>query len=159
MVWPSCIACTSSSLAVRSYSIVFYWLKLVLRGGSRPSDFRPRYAGMRLNAGYVLCLQTLRTLFHFEFHRLSFIQGLVAVHGDGREVYEYIFSGLTLDKSKTLRSVKPLYCSLFLHCFTSCRVTPVLAGIIAGIALLLSVRTRCLRGSFAASYDPRRDAL
>jgi len=33
---------------------------------------------------------------------LAFIQGLVAFHGDGREVYEYIFSGLALDKSKTL---------------------------------------------------------
>jgi len=157
MVWPSCIACTFSSLAARLTG--FCWLKLVVRGGFESSDSPPGVLGTNLNAGYVFCLQTLRTLLHFEFDSLSLIQGLVAVHGDGREVYEYIFSGLTLDKSKTLRSVKPLYCSLFLHCSTSCRVTPVLAGIIAGIALLLSVRTRCLLGSFAASYDPRRDAL
>src|SRR5579863_7910732 len=95
----------------------------------------------RLEACYVFCLQTLRTLLHFEFHRLTLIQGLVTVHHDGGEVHENIFSRLALDESISLRSVKPLHRSLFLHrvslayliklraslgpCFTSC---PVASG-------------------------------
>jgi hypothetical protein len=31
-------------------------------------------------------------------------------------VYEYVFSRLALDEPVTLRSIEPLYCSLFLHC-------------------------------------------
>src|SRR5579863_190542 len=74
----------------------------------------------RLEACYVFCLQTLRTLLHFEFHRLTLIQGLVTVHHDGGEVHENIFSRLALDESISLRSVKPLHRSLFLHRYPSC---------------------------------------
>ena len=72
-----------------------------------------------LEARYVFRLQTLWALLHFKFHGLPFIQRFVAVHGDRGEVYEYILSRLPLDKAETLRRVKPLYSSLFLHRWTS----------------------------------------
>jgi len=70
----------------------------------------------RLEACDVLCLKAFRTLLHLEFNCLTLIQGLVTVHLNGGEVYEYIFTGLTLDESVALRSIEPLHCSLFLHC-------------------------------------------
>src|SRR5215469_1726251 len=69
----------------------------------------------RLEACNVLRLKALRALLHLELHRLTFIQRLVTVHLDGGEVYENIFSRLTLDEPVTLRSIEPLHGSLFLH--------------------------------------------
>ena len=63
----------------------------------------------RLEACDVLCLKALRALLYFEFHRLAFIEGLVTVHLNGGEVYENIFSGLTLDEPVALRSIEPLH--------------------------------------------------
>lgn len=76
----------------------------------------PRGPHRRLEVSNVLRLEALRAFFHFKLHRLTFIQGLVTVHGDRGEVYENIFSRLALDESVTLRSIEPLHCSLFLHC-------------------------------------------
>src|SRR4029450_12444819 len=113
MVWPSCITCTPSSLATHS---TWCFLKLVFGGGTRVPRIPP---GTDSEACYILCLQAFRTLLHFEFHRLTFIERLVTVHHDGGEVYENIFSCLALDESVALRSVEPLHRSLFLHCLTS----------------------------------------
>jgi hypothetical protein len=44
---------------------------------------------------------------------LAFLQATEASGLDRGEVYEYIFTVLAADKSKTLRVVKPLYSSLF----------------------------------------------
>jgi len=81
--------------------------------------------GTDLEARNVLRLKALRTLLHFELHRLTFIEGLVAVHLNGGEVYEHIFSRLALDESITLRSIEPLHCSLFLHFWDLSYVIPV----------------------------------
>src|SRR5580700_11716031 len=108
MVCPSCITCTTSSLTNRC---------------DFPSHFsdteRPLWRASpvyRLEACDVLCLKALRALLYFELHRLTLIQGLVTVHHDGGEVYEYVFPCLALDEPVALRSIEPLYCSLFLHC-------------------------------------------
>ena len=71
----------------------------------------------RLEAGNVLCLKALGTLFHFEFNCLAFVERFVSVHHDGGEVDENIFSGLALDESIALRSIEPLDCTLFLAHF------------------------------------------
>src|SRR5437899_191496 len=121
MVCPSCITCTTSSLTA---------LTAVPRLGKRSNLFRrgarrhqaPRFN--RLEACDVLRLKALRALLYFKLHRLAFIEGLVAVHHDGGEVYEDIFSGLALDEPVALRSIEPLHCSLFLHFRTSHTMTP-----------------------------------
>jgi hypothetical protein len=77
-----------------------------------PDKLKPRAAN-RLDCGYALGLQTLRPLLHFEFDRLAFIEALVALGLDRRKVDEYILARLPLDESVSLRSVKPLYRTLF----------------------------------------------
>lgn len=80
----------------------------------------------RLEAGNVLRLQALWTLFHFKFNCLAFVERLVSVHHDGGEVHENIFSGLALDESIALRSIEPLDCSLFLaHFHDLAGATPI----------------------------------
>src|SRR5215471_11236017 len=120
IVWPSCITCTTSSLG---HSLDFCFTNpftgTVCWGGiSQP---RP---GTDLEARDVLRLKALWTLLHFELHRLTFIQRLVAVHLNGGEMNEHIFSGLALDESIAFRSIEPLHCSLFLHCCDLSYVIP-----------------------------------
>src|SRR5580700_8924362 len=69
----------------------------------------------RLEAGNILCLKALGAFLYFKFLCLTFIERFVSIHHDRREVYENVFPGLPLDKSKALRSIEPLHCSLFLH--------------------------------------------
>jgi hypothetical protein len=69
----------------------------------------------RLEAGNVLCLKAFGAFLYFKLHGLTFIERFVSIHHNRREVYENIFPGLPLDKTITLRSIKPLDCSLFLH--------------------------------------------
>src|SRR5215469_10999734 len=114
MVCPSCITCTTSSL---DRSLIFGLFRPLLEG--RDSGFPEPLRSYRLEACDVLCLKALRALLHFEFHRLAFIQGLVAVHLNGGEVHKHIFAGLALDEPVALRSIEPLHCSLFLHFRTS----------------------------------------
>jgi hypothetical protein len=52
-----------------------------------------------LETGYVLRLKALRAFLYFKFHCLAFVQGLVSVHRDGREVDENILSCLPLDEA------------------------------------------------------------
>src|SRR4029077_20870407 len=103
----------------------------------------------RLETGNVLCLKALGAFLHFELHRLTFIEGLVAVHHDCGEVHENILSCLTLDEAVALRCVKPLHCSLFLHRhYLSLRATAPVSTTWSsqtrstlGIALLLLIRS------------------
>src|SRR5260370_278662 len=74
-----------------------------------------RLSPQRLIRCNLLRLKALRALLHFKFHGLTFVEGLVTVHRDRREVRETIFTRLALDESEALRSIKPLHCSLFLH--------------------------------------------
>jgi len=62
---------------------------------------------------YVLSLQALGSLFHFELYRLAFLQAAETVRLDGRKMHENIFAALARDESETLGIVKPLHCSLF----------------------------------------------
>src|SRR5215469_8402741 len=114
MVCPSCITCTTSSL---DRSLIFPSLPKA-EEERFPTPRKPLQI-CRLEACDVLCLKALRALLYFEFHRLAFIQRLVAVHLNGREMYEDILSGLALDEPVALRSIEPLHCSLFLHFKTS----------------------------------------
>jgi hypothetical protein len=56
----------------------------------------------------ILRLQSLRTLLHFEFDLLSFIQRFITIGLNGGKMDEYILSRLALDKPIAFRSVKPL---------------------------------------------------
>ena len=85
----------------------------------------------KLETCNVLCLKALRAFCNFKLYCLTLVQGLVTIHLNCGEMHENILSGLPLDESVTLRSVKPLHRSLFLHCHYLARV---------GIALPLSVR-------------------
>src|SRR5689334_719616 len=131
MVWPSCITCTVSSF-VPSGPLTRRKFCFETRWKTGVSCEPPQH---RLKASYVLRLKPLRTFLHFKFHRLTFIEGLVAFHSDCGEMNENIFSGLALDESIALRSIEPLYCALFLHLAFLSYVTPVEPGQ-HGIALL-----------------------
>ncbi len=55
-------------------------------------------------------LQTLRAVFHFKAHCLTFCQGFESAGLDCREMYEYIRTTIRRsDESKTFGIVKPLY--------------------------------------------------
>src|SRR5690348_4302834 len=145
MVWPSCIICTTSSLATRFVPFRLFESKLFGRGAPNVSG-RPITG---LKAYDVLSLKALRTLFDFKFHSLPFIQGFVAVHLNGGEVHENVFPGLALNKSVALRSIEPLHSSLFLH----------FPNLVSKIALPLLVRAPGLidPASARASQDMCRD--
>jgi hypothetical protein len=66
-----------------------------------------------LNEIHVLGLQSFRTLLHFKGNARALIERAVSTGRDRGEVHEDIFSILSLDKSKSLRGVKPLHCSCF----------------------------------------------
>ena len=71
-----------------------------------------------LEASHVRCLQTLGALGDLELNGLTFVQRLVSIRHDCREMDEDVFAGLALNEAKTLASIEPLYCSLFFHlCF------------------------------------------
>src|SRR3984957_20782538 len=85
--------------------------KLVSRCPSGGQDTRID----RLEPGNVLRLKAFRAFLNFKFHCLTFIQGLVTVHLNRREVDENVLSGLPLDEAIPLRSIELLHCALFLH--------------------------------------------
>ena len=72
--------------------------KLVSRCPSGGKDTRID----RLEPGNVLCLKALGAFLDFKFHCLAFIEGLIAVHHDCREVDENILSCLPLDEAVAL---------------------------------------------------------
>ena len=80
-----------------------------------PAEWSARPALVGLEASDVRCLETLGSLGDFEFNGLTFVQRLVAIGLNGREVNENIFAGLALNESESLCSIEPLYCSLFFH--------------------------------------------
>jgi hypothetical protein len=72
----------------------------------------------RLEASHVRSLQTLGALGDLELNRLTFVERLVSIRHDCREMDKDVFAGLALNEAKTLASIEPLYCSLFFHlCF------------------------------------------
>jgi len=74
---------------------------------------------LKLQAGYVRGLQALGAAHHFEFNRLSVVQGFVPVSLNGGEVDENVLARLALDKPKSLTGIEPLYRSLFFQpCFS-----------------------------------------
>ena len=71
----------------------------------------------RQQAGVGVNLEPRRSLLHFKFDSLAFIQALVAVGLNGREMYEYILAGLPLDEPVAFGRIKPLNRTLFsTHC-------------------------------------------
>lgn len=68
---------------------------------------------IELNEIHVLGLQSFRTFLHFKGNARALIERAVSTGRDRGEVHEDIFSILSLDKSKSLRGVKPLHCSCF----------------------------------------------
>lgn len=61
----------------------------------------------------VFGLETLRPLFHFEFHLLPFVQRFIAVRLDGGEMNENVFARLSLNESVPFGGIKPFHCTLF----------------------------------------------
>ena len=66
-----------------------------------------------LDAFDVLCLPAFGAFYYVELNLLTFLQTAETIRLDGREMYEYILTILTADKSIALGIVKPLYCSCF----------------------------------------------
>ena len=83
---------------------------------------RARFSGLAclpLEGGDARCLQALGSLGHFEFNRLRLVQRLISLRLNRGEMDENVLAGLTLDESKALAGIKPLYCSLFSQlCFS-----------------------------------------
>jgi len=67
---------------------------------------------MESETNYVFGLKALRSLLHFEFNRLPFVEGLVPFGLNRRKVHENVLARLALDESITLCCIKPLYCTL-----------------------------------------------
>src|SRR5579864_924863 len=95
---------------------------------SRPHDWNPvrnckrrswkiaSWQGVALSERlYVLSLQTLGALRHFELHRLALLQALEAARLDCRKMHKNIFATLTANEAVAFGVVEPLYCSLFCH--------------------------------------------
>jgi len=70
-------------------------------------------------ASHVRRLEALGAFGHFKLDRLAFIERLIALGLDGREMDENIFATLSLYETKAFTSVEPLYCSLFFHVIPS----------------------------------------
>jgi hypothetical protein len=70
---------------------------------------------LQLEAGDVRSLQALGATGNFEFNRLAFVQRLVSLRLNGREMYENILAGLALNEPESLAGIEPLHCSLFSH--------------------------------------------
>ena len=101
----------------------------------------------RLEAGNVLCLKAFGAFLYFKFHCLAFVERFVSVHHNRGEVYENIFTGLALDKTKALRSIEPFHCSLFLHCHYLACASPTNAfklGWVRDIEIALFLLVRIL---------------
>jgi len=67
----------------------------------------------QLDRLYVFCLKALRALRDIKLYSLAFLQAAEAARLNRREMHEDIFAILSADEAKTLRVVKPLYCSCF----------------------------------------------
>src|SRR5579862_862979 len=81
------------------------------RGPSRRSEF---FFGF-LDSGYVLGLQSLRSLLHLELYLRAFVQGTIPVCLDGRKVYEHVIAATSLDETIALGGVKPFHNAFFFH--------------------------------------------
>ena len=66
-------------------------------------------------AYHVRGVEPFGSLLAFELDRIAFVQRLVSVLLDGREVHEYILTSGTLDKTVSFRSVEPLDYAIFLQ--------------------------------------------
>src|SRR5208282_6239305 len=66
-----------------------------------------------LESDDVLSLKALRALLDFKLHGLPFVEALVPLGLDRREMHEDILTGLALDESVALCRIKPLHCTLF----------------------------------------------
>src|SRR3981081_434610 len=61
-------------------------------------------------------LGTFRSLNNFEFDRVSFLQGAIAIAGDGGIMYENVGAIIAPDEAVSLGIVKPLHGSSHFHC-------------------------------------------
>ena len=68
-----------------------------------------------LGADDVRRLESFGALQQIKLHGFTFVERAVTVLLDGGEVHEYIFSRGALDKSISLRPIKPLHCSFLSH--------------------------------------------
>ena len=69
--------------------------------------------GNELYFRHVDGLGALLTFGGFELYGIAFVQSLETVALDVVEMHEQVVAGFALDKSKTLRFIKPLYGTLF----------------------------------------------
>jgi hypothetical protein len=82
-------------------------LKMLDEAGAKPAPW--------LNYRYFLGLQTLGAALDRKLNPGAFIEWAIARRFYGTEMHKHVLTILTLDKTKTLRSVEPLYCTLFFH--------------------------------------------
>lgn len=88
----------------------------LLPGGLRPASSqvtRTRAQSIVLELHHVLGLQPLGAFRYREPHSLAFGERFESLRLNGRVVNENVVPGRALDKTVTLRVVKPLYCTLF----------------------------------------------
>ena len=88
----------------------FVQQKTLLLGGRRVFE-----NGRSLCADDVCRLEAFGAFQQIKLHGLTFVECAVAVLLDGGEVHEHIFSRGALDKSISLRPVKPLHCTFLSH--------------------------------------------
>src|SRR5271167_4997843 len=66
-------------------------------------------------AQHIRRVQPFGTLLTLELDRFSFIQALVAVFLDRREMYKNVFAGRTLNEAISFGPVEPLHHSMLSH--------------------------------------------
>src|SRR5215813_339817 len=84
---------------------------------------RPAFSGPLLFFGSgahsdVCSLQAFRSARHFEFYSGAFIETSITLRLNCREVYEYVFTVLSLNEAIPFGCIEPLHCTFFFHlCF------------------------------------------
>ena len=103
------------ALFVRSATVGVVEMKNPLRGFLKGFSEFPDYGCRVSGADDVTCLEPLGALQQIELHGFALVQRTIAVLLDCGEMNEDIFPSGSLDKSVSLSTVKPLYCTLLSH--------------------------------------------
>jgi hypothetical protein len=72
-----------------------------------------------LRQAYLLGLEPLGPLFHYEGNARAFIQSAITTGLDGRKVNKHVLATVALDESKSFSSIKPFHCTGLFHILIS----------------------------------------
>jgi hypothetical protein len=88
-----------------------------LTAGNTEQPYKNSYR-QQLEANDSLCLQAFRALLHLKLHRLAFVQALVSLALNRREMDKYVLPRLALDEAIIFCRVEPS--TLFFAHFCCC---------------------------------------